>query len=369
MAVESPISFLDLPPELRIQIYKDLFWTYFGIPIHFQLPKSNNDSSNDKQNTAETRRPHAAVPYKYYAMNLFLTNKQVYLEAAHVFYSHSIFRASIKLGEKDWQTLYKWLVMVGPHNRKNLRRMEISYCCLEWAPMLDDGQPGRRWVTDLRGQDVYQPLDWEYLSPTGEWVEYISPTIEKIFKLLGECRNVIVTIDCCANELGDRVLCPELYVTEQGTGYPNSRWFDMSFHSWYTLYLSCKEQPDIDFDVDLYGKYHFAGPPDKSLIPDLVELYRTRYGEDSISVLWTGEIMIRATEERSWRINMTERSGWDILQSECLSSRSNSSTSTTEVVTMQLKRRSKNLHELAARSTGGLEDDLDLCMWCSDDAD
>ncbi|PKX92356.1 uncharacterized protein P174DRAFT_442210 [Aspergillus novofumigatus IBT 16806] len=258
--------------------------------------------------------------------------------------------------------------MIGPHNRKNLRRIEICYCCLEWAPILEDGRPGKRWVTDLRDLDVYRPLDWENLSPTGEWVEYISPTIEKIFKLLGECRNVIVTIDCWANELGGRVLFPELYVAEQGTGYPNSRWFDMSFQTWYDLYITCEEQPDIDFDGDLYGEYNFFGPLDMSLIPDLVELYRTRYGEDSISVLWTGEIMIFTTEERSWRINMIERSGWDILQSKCRYLSAISSAPMTEVVTMQLKRRSKNLQELATQSSGDLEADLNLCMRCSDDA-
>ncbi|KAG2027485.1 hypothetical protein GB937_001229 [Aspergillus fischeri] len=254
MDIDNPISFLDLPPELRLQIYKDLIWTY---------PEYHRDKKAPRRSSLQRFR-----------LNLFLTNKQVYLEGAHVFYTHTLFKASIKLGEKDWQTLYKWLVMIGPHNRRNLRRIEIRYCCLEWAPILEDGQPGKRWVTNLRDLD-----------PTGEWVEYISPTIEKIFKLLGECRNAIVTIDCCANELGDRVLSPELYVAEQGTGYPNSRWFDMSFQYWYKLYISCKEQPDIDFDGDLYGEYDFLGPLDKSLIPDLVELYRTRYGEDSISVL------------------------------------------------------------------------------------
>ncbi|GIK02949.1 hypothetical protein Aspvir_007014 [Aspergillus viridinutans] len=302
-------------------------------------------------------------------MQLFLTNKQVYLEAANVFYTHSIFHASIELGEKDWQTIYKWLMMIGPHNRKNLGRIEIRYCCLEWAPILEDGRPGERWVTDLRDLDLYQPLDWEDLSPTGGWVEYISPTIEKIFKLLGDCRNVVVTINCCANELGDRLLCPELYVAEQGTGYPNSRWFDMSPRTWFKLYISGNDQPDIDFDGDLYGEYDFFGPPDTSVIPDLVELYRTRYGRDSISVLWKGEIMIWAKAERSWRINIVERSGWDILQSECRPLRSCPSTVTAELVTMQLKRRSKNLQELAAQSTGDLEADIDLCMRCSGDAD
>ncbi|KAF7166133.1 hypothetical protein CNMCM5623_010010 [Aspergillus felis] len=368
MRIDNPISFLDLPPELRIQIYKLLLGEnrYKDICLGQRGPEKN--SSEDKKDSTETRGLHPAVPFIYPLMELFLTNKQIYLEAVHMFYTHSIFEASIELGEKDWQMIYKWLVMIGPQNRKNLRRIKIRYCCLEWAPILENGQPGERWIADLRDFDLYRPYDWENLSPTGRWVEYISPTIEKIFKLLGECRDVIVTIDCCAYELGHRLLCPELYVAEQGTGYPNSSWFHMSPHTWYNLCISCEKQPDIDFDDDLYGEYHFFGPPDKSVIPDLVELYRTRYGGDSISVLWKGHT-IWAIAERSWRSNVIERSGWDIIQSEYSPLREVHSCTapTTEMVTMHLKRRSKKLPKLAAQSTGDLEADINLCMRCSGD--
>ncbi|RHZ49500.1 uncharacterized protein CDV56_104316 [Aspergillus thermomutatus] len=289
MGIDNPISFLDLPPELRLQTYKILLGRYPYSPIRLGRKETEKNSSEDKQNTTETRRLHPAVPFIFPLMQLFLTNKQVYLEAVHVFYTQHIFRTSIELGEKDWQKIYKWLRMIGPHNRKNLRRIEIDYRCLEWAPILEGGQPGERWVGDLYGMVRYLPIDWEDLSPTGGWVEFISPTIEKIFKLLGECGNVIVTFKSGPGELLDRLLCPELYQAEQGNEYPNSVWFDMSHKNWFRHYISFREQPDIDYDGDLYGEYDFFGPPTKSLLPDLMELYRTRYGVESISVLWRVE--------------------------------------------------------------------------------
>ncbi|RHZ70734.1 hypothetical protein CDV55_107651 [Aspergillus turcosus] len=366
MGIDNPIGFLDLPPELRLQIYKLLLGKCPWSDICFLLQRSKKISSEDKQSNTDTTSRRPAVRFIYPLMQLFLTNKQIYLEAAHVFYSQRTFQARIELGEKDWQTIYKWLVMIGPHNRKSLRRIEIRYYCIEWAPILEDGQPGERWVTHLHGLDTYRPMDWENLWPMGGWVELISPTIEKIFKVLGECRNVIVTFYSWANEYGlelaNRMVCPELYEAEQENEYPNSPSFYMSFQSWFQLYISFWEQPDIEFDGDLYGQYDFYGPPTKSLLPDLMELYRTRYGRDSIIVLWRVEFL-RHTEDWSWARSIIERSGWDILQFEPAEYYDSEG----EIV--QLRKRSKIPPELTAQSTGDLEADIDLCMRCLDGAD
>ncbi|GIJ81632.1 hypothetical protein Asppvi_000131 [Aspergillus pseudoviridinutans] len=366
MGIDKPISFLDLPPELRIQIYKLLLGEnrYRHICRGQRGPEKNN--SEDRQDSTETRALRPAAPYIYSLMQLFLTNKQIYLEAVHIFYTHSIFKASIELGEKDWQTIYKWLVMIGPQNRKNVRKLSIYYDCLEWAPVLEDGHVGERWLTGLSGEDRYQPWDWTRvgLSPTREWVELISPTIEKIFKLLGECRNVTVTFGRhLSGELVDRVLYPRLYEAEKGKEYPNSEYFGMSYEiQWYFKVPYSME--DVLYDHDLYGEYDFYGPPTRSLLPDLMELYRTRYGGNSISVLWD-VMLFCAKMETSWRRSMIERSGWDILQFE----RHPLINLSKEVVIMDLKKRSKDLQELAAQSTGDLECDINLCMRCSGDAD
>ncbi|GIC90487.1 uncharacterized protein Aud_006921 [Aspergillus udagawae] len=364
MGIDNPIGFMDLPPELRIQIYKILLRGNYYCRIRLGQTGPEKNSSEDKQNITEKISLNTAVCYMYPLMQLFLTNKQIYLETVHMFYTHSIFHACIELGEKDWQTIYKWLVMIGPYNRKNVRKLSIDYNCLEWAPVLEDGRTGERWLTDLGGGDYYRPSDWcsVGLSPTREWVELISPTIEKIFKLLGECRNVIVTFSHLAGELLGRVLYPRLYEAEKGKEYPNSEWFGMSYESHWTFRVPYSME-NVLYDNDLYGEYDFYGPPTRSLLPDLMELYRTRYGGNSISVLWS-VILWWGNWETSWRRSMIERSGWDILRLE-----PHSLTRHSEVVSMDLKKRPNNLQELAAQPTGDLQADIDLCMRCSDDAD
>ncbi|GFF77017.1 hypothetical protein CNMCM8927_004111 [Aspergillus lentulus] len=368
MGIDNPISFLDLPPELRIQVYKYLIRSYPDKAIYIELQNSDKYSSKDKQNTTETKSHHAGLAYKYPIMQLSLTNKQVHLEATQVFYTDSLFEVFIELGEKDWQTLYKWLVMIGPHNRRNLRKLLIYYDCLEWAPILEDGRAGERWLTGLSGVDRYHPDDWckpvgVELSPTREWVELISPTVEKIFKLLAECRNVIVTFLLHIGRLIGRVLYPRLYEAEKGKEYPNSEWFDMSYESHWDFRDPYKME-DVLYDNDLYGEYNFYGPPTRSLLPDLMELYRTRYGRNSISLQWS-VILFWKKAETSWRRSLIERSGWDILQWECFPVTNNLK----EVVTMDLQKRSQNLQELAAQSSGDLLADMNLCMRCSYDTD
>jgi hypothetical protein len=366
MGIDNPMSFLDLPPELRIQIYKYLIRTCPYNSIYIGLQKPEKNSSKDEQNTTVTISHHAAVRYIYPVVQLFLTNKKVYLEATHVFYTYSLYEASIELGEKDWQTIYKWLVMIGPHNRRNLRKLSIHYDCLEWAPILEDGRAGERWLTELSGVDRYHPDDWcttVELSPTREWVELICPTVEKIFKHLDECRNVIVTFHLETGELLGRVLYPRLYEVEKGKGYPNSESFDMSYESHWN-FRDPYRMEDVLYDNDLYGEYDFYGPPTRSLLPDRMELYRTRYGGNSISMQWS-VILFWKKAETTWRMSMIERSGWDILQLE----RFPVTNHLREVVNMQLKKRSKNLQAFAAQSAGDLEADINLCMQCSDDAD
>jgi hypothetical protein len=354
MAVDNPISFLDLPPELRSQIYKTLFEE-----VPYRTIRTDINSWREKTRIIRPKVDSYwgwGLYSRYSPVKLFLSNKQVYQEAVHAFYTHLTFEAFIHLGEKDWQTIYKWLEMIGPQNRKNLRKIEIEYDCLEWAPILEDGEPGQRWVTDLYGRDKRRPTDWLKLSPTGGWVERISPTIEKIFKLLGECHNVMVTFKPDRWSLLGRLLYPELYEAEHENDYPNTWHFEMTPEGYWKWDPypgdesdNCEYESDIGYDGDLYGGYNFYGPQTRSLLPDLMELYRTRYGADSIRVLWMVEIHWDP-EDISRRRDMIERSGWDILHFEC-----------DRRVTMQLRKRLKKGQELAAQSTGDLGDDINLC--------
>jgi hypothetical protein len=111
-------------------------------------------------------------------------------------------------------------------------------------------------------------------------------------KLLGDCRNVIVTFDPLEHELPGRVLYPRLYEAEKGKEYPDSECFGMSYESHWT-FRAPYSMEDVLYDNDIYGGYDFYGPPDKSVIPDLVELYRARYGGDSISVFWKGHTILQ----------------------------------------------------------------------------
>ncbi|KAF7122632.1 hypothetical protein CNMCM5793_000657 [Aspergillus hiratsukae] len=356
MGIDNPIGFLDLPAELRLQVYKILFGQCSlssASRLSADPRKSEKNSPEDRENTTKTKRLFAQTKsfgvHVYSGCSplpLFLSNKQVYLESAYVFYTHNTFYASIELGEKDWQTIYKWLVMIGPQNRKNLRKIDIHYDSLELAPILTNGKPGKSWLTSLGGEDRYRPGDWckrvtVELSPTWEWVEFISPTIEKIFKLLGECRNVTVTFQPWGYELLDRVLCPELYEAEKGNRYPNSEWFKMTYEN-------------LLYSNDSYDMEDIL-----SLLPDLMELYRTRYGGDSISVLWHVMLFLE-TEETSWRRSMIERSGWDILQFECRTSPPPNDVPSNDVIIIDMKKESKNLQEFAAQSTGDLRADIRL---------
>ena len=110
------LRFLDLPPEVRNEIYRQALTFKDGIDL---APKSTGIQGNGF--AWKQRRKH----YRYEILprlKLLRTNKQVYEEAASIFYGENEFRFT---NGKGWYVLSAFLRTIGQQNCGRLRSIAI----------------------------------------------------------------------------------------------------------------------------------------------------------------------------------------------------------------------------------------------------
>lgn len=141
--------FLDLPSEIRNQIYKTALVSPSPVDLS---PTKYMTTPEEFANDSETQRRYEAykhndkesyaelVPYnseseiifriqsdllhvrKHLATGLLGTCTQVYNEAANYFWGSNIWRFS---GDEDWVGLYRFLLTIGPAARSRIHRLDV----------------------------------------------------------------------------------------------------------------------------------------------------------------------------------------------------------------------------------------------------
>lgn len=145
-SVNNPKSFLFLPPEIRLLIYRyllipeydcsqvsdryvldpeylnELDWGEQGVVFFdlFQKRKVRRRCELQISTLVAVNVPRSVLP-------LLLCNSIVHREAARVFFEEKTFRFSVRKGEADWDMLYGWLEAIGRRNICHLRHLEIMY--------------------------------------------------------------------------------------------------------------------------------------------------------------------------------------------------------------------------------------------------
>ena len=133
--------FLDLPGEIRTQIYRcallkqdpiDL-WPAKAVldPFHFPQVANRSEWAQLKQRKKKHFHPsdvrfrqqrHLQYVRKEMATGLLETCSQIYYEAVHIFWSENTWRFS---GDHLWEGLLRFLLTIGSPARSKLRRIEI----------------------------------------------------------------------------------------------------------------------------------------------------------------------------------------------------------------------------------------------------
>jgi hypothetical protein len=257
-------NFLSLPIEIRTQIYKHLLLS--PTPIQISL----------------TPVPDLQ-PLTY---SLLKVNKTVSLEAAQILYHCNTFSFSrpefnrvSPIDADTWDVLFSFLHIIGPANRTHLRNLHlhISYpCTVEMTSngtILGDG-PAPYWIRKVYPRDSFTRLHgiglkmWPNSSgvPVAR-VDYVSPAIEAIFRLLGARSKLRILI----------------------------------------------RQGDYDLPGVWYEEHGY--PTGGVEVADHVESMRRAYGE-AIEVLWKGWVVQK--EDCEEQMEEIRFSGWEILGSEPL---------------------------------------------------
>jgi hypothetical protein len=152
-------------------------------------------------------------------------------EAAAIFYHQNILRFEILkpqeyLGKIDdllspWDLLYSFLFVIGDTNRTSLQFLELDISRSRAVAKEPNGTmssliAGMFWLRRVHARDVYPRLyapvydDAQFQGPS---VEYISPAIEAVFRLLGAKARLKLLLRTGFNDL------PEVNVAMNGYRY------------------------------------------------------------------------------------------------------------------------------------------------------
>ncbi len=137
-------TFLDLPPEIRNQIYKialvspspiDLSPTnYMTTPEEFAqdletqrryeaYERDDKQHNNPRYEIIFRIQSDLLYVRKHLATGLLGTCTQVYNEAANYFWGSNIWRFS---GDEDWVELYRFLITIGAAARSRIQRLDVK---------------------------------------------------------------------------------------------------------------------------------------------------------------------------------------------------------------------------------------------------
>lgn len=112
----TPFRLLDLPAEVRNQIYREILVLEDAIELN---PKSTNPEQDERTRTRRLNRYRYDIQPR---LRLLRTNKQIHHEATSIYYGENEFRFTHVQG---WYVLAAFLHTIGPENSKLLRSIAI----------------------------------------------------------------------------------------------------------------------------------------------------------------------------------------------------------------------------------------------------
>jgi hypothetical protein len=192
----SPFKFIHLPREIRDQIYTWALsspspiivwkgkWGFLSRPPDssyttvIDIIKNSMTTSVLWIDASATKTSLADC-----STNLFVCNKEIGGEVAKVFYRKNVFTF---LGDHNWDNILSWLLKINDRNRSHISRLEIDAFRPEEVWQSANGE--RKSGLDLFRDPIFprsQHLQFRTPLKYG-WVENISPTVEKVFQLLGK---------------------------------------------------------------------------------------------------------------------------------------------------------------------------------------
>ena len=128
-------AFLDLPPELRVQIYKYLLKVPGGI-----RPTKSGDSCYMLTVTTkpiiERFKSSVETSDQLGGLDLMLVSRQLHHEASEILYGHNTFQffdldylpyLDMDCKVNDFDQIYPWLVVIGRRNRSLIRSLELLF--------------------------------------------------------------------------------------------------------------------------------------------------------------------------------------------------------------------------------------------------
>lgn len=176
-------GFMDLPPEIRDMVYKDLLkgtdWVTL-IPISARSQVRTMVSRPMAENNI-----HTGIMY---------CSKTTNREATEFLYRKNTFYFSCPRGgpgDQNWRRVFAWLNKIGPANRSHLRDLRISQKSMEGFELVEDRSRVNRivhGVSIFATQDPfrhYEELPYT-LPATQGTVNSISPYVGKTLDLFGE---------------------------------------------------------------------------------------------------------------------------------------------------------------------------------------
>jgi hypothetical protein len=172
-------TFLTTPVEIRHQIYQQLLVASAPITVWPKLPEHPVPGTDDQPAMHNLK------------LGLLLVSKTIALETSAVFYSCNTFHFT---GPDTWNPLFSFLSTIGSTNRGHLRRLEATIQKplrlarhangTLTAPMANSPS----WMRSVYVHDDRHPRLRSSAGRSrhgGAEVDYLSPAIEAIFRLLG----------------------------------------------------------------------------------------------------------------------------------------------------------------------------------------
>ena len=125
------------------------------------------------------------------AFNLLKSNRQLFSEAAPVFYRPNMFRFTGQIN-CNWSPLYSFLEMIGEENRNKLRRLEMSIFQPQHVYQYPDGtrttMDGWRFREAIPQSSFARSFPATAVDQEPRRVEHLDPAIEACFRILGTRR-------------------------------------------------------------------------------------------------------------------------------------------------------------------------------------
>lgn len=179
-------TFMSLPREIRNKIYRLLLVASEPIVVY--------STPVDPPAMEQLHTPRTYLKVAHLTFGLLRVNKMISTEASAIFYRYNVFkfRGSQNYYEADsWDILYSFLFTVGERNRACLQYLEADISRPMAVAKDANGTisslfDGSFWMRKVYARDqyarIYPPVRNQYL---GESVDYISPAIEAVFRILG----------------------------------------------------------------------------------------------------------------------------------------------------------------------------------------